>query len=350
MRLGVEAHDLGRAEKLAWEYPFTFREYSCAIAMQKFGMRLYIAPREGENPDSPESVAREIFGKLSAASRCIERGLLAQTAKAEVQAGRVTIQNQAGQLRAMYRFFRRLAEQAYAGNGLLMEDARNSPVSESSPEAEEIARKIQMAFARPIARDREGFYATIAMINAHFSLLEHLLVLALPATDFDPSSESLTSFIGSKILEKFDRVFDAKGDPIAKKFRVRLQRAAEVWRNPYGHGAFDKTHGTLYFQMPGIGALPAILSNIRSHPTFHFVPEREGAFEESCALFDELDEWLRSGPVRHGVMWAEAGLPVSYDPASLNLFRSAVAGGEDAFLYYLGSASYAEEQAANMDW
>ncbi|MFF9841623.1 hypothetical protein [Streptomyces sp. NPDC013740] len=350
MRLGVEAHNLGKAEKLAWEYPFKFRSYSCAVALQKFGMYLYIAPLEDGEADPLEGVAREIFGKLSAAGRCIERRLLAKVAKEEVQAGRVAIHNQAGRLRAMYEFFRRLANRAYGGEGLLMEDVKNAPASGSTPEAEELARQLKMTFGGPIARDSEGFYATIAMINAYFSLLEHLLVLALPATDFDPKSESITNFIGSKILEKYDRVFDVKLDPVAKKFRVRLQGAAEVWRNPYGHGAFDKGHGTLYFQVPGIGALPAILSDIRTHPTFHFTPGRESAFEESCALFDEIDGWLRSGPVRHGVMWAEAGLGVSYDSLSLDRFRSAVSDGEDAFMRYLESASYAEEQAANMDW
>lgn len=350
MRLGVEAHNLGRGEKLAWEYPFKFRNYSCAVALQKFGMYLYIAPLENEEYEALEGMARDICGKLSSAGRCIERRLLARVAKIEVKAGRVTIQNQAGQLRAMYTFFRRLAEQAYGGKGLLMEDVKNASASGSTPEAEELVRRIQMAIGSPIAQDREGFYATIAMINAYFSLLEHLLVLSLPNSDFDPNCESITGFIGSEILEKYDRVFDVKSDPLAKKFRVRRHGAAEVWRNPYGHGAFDKSHGTLYFQIPGVGAFPAILSDIRSHPTFHFTPERERAFEESCNLFDEFDEWLRSGPVRHGVMWAEAGLAVSYDSSFLDRFRAAVSGGEDTFVHYLESESYAADQAANMDW
>ncbi|MFD7959233.1 hypothetical protein ACFV5J_00310 [Streptomyces zaomyceticus] len=350
MRLGVGAHNLGRAEKLAWEYPFRFREYACALALQKFGMYLYIAPLAGKESDSLEHVAREIFGKVSAAGRCIEKRVLVKVAKSEVQAGRVTIQNQAGQLRAMYEFFRRLAERAYRGNGMLLEDVKQVSASGSTPEARDLAREIQMTVGGSIARDREGFYATIAMINAYFSLFEHLLVLSLPATDFNPHGEPITGFIGNKILEKYDRVFDVKDDATAKRFRVRLHNAAEVWRNPYGHGAFDKSHGTLYFQIPGVGALPAILSDIRSHPTFHFTPERETAFEESCALFDELDDWLRSGPIRHGVMWAETGLAVSYDSSSLDRFRSAVDGGDEAFMRYLESESYSADQAANMDW
>lgn len=350
MKLAVGAHDLGPAEKLAWEYPFRFRNRPCSIALQKFGLRLYITPQDGEDSESLDATAREIIGKISVASRCIERRALTKVAKSELQAGRVTIHNQNGRLRAMYEFFRRLAERAYSGEGLLIKDLPNSRASGSTPEAEELARTLQITIGAPLAREREGFYATIAMINSYFSLLEHMLVLSLPATDFDPVRESITDFIGSKVFEKYDRVFDVQRDAEAKKFRVRLHGAAEVWRNPYGHGAFDKKHGTLYFRIPGAGAFPAILSDIRSHPTFQFFPDRESAFGDVCVLFDELDEWFRNGPVRHGVRWVEAGLAVSFDAESLDRFRSAVASGDAAFEHFLDREAYADDQASNMEW
>ncbi|MEV8307792.1 hypothetical protein AB0P36_10620 [Streptomyces flavidovirens] len=346
--LALEAHDLGRADKVAWEIPFTFRGKLCSIALQKFGMRLYIARQDGEEP--LESTAREIIGKLSAATRCIENRVLSKIAMEHVAAGHVTIHNQSSRLRSMYKFFRRLAERAYAGDGILMKDLDTPSASGSTPLGEEIARALQREFGAPLARDSEGFFATISMINAYFSLLEHLLVLALPATDFDPTHESITRFIGNKVFEKYDRVFDIKGDPQAKRFRTRLHGAAEVWRNPYGHGAFDKQHGTLYFQVPNVGPLPTILSDIRTHPTFHFVPSRETAFDDMCSLFDELDEWLRTGPIRYGIMWVESGFSVSYDPVSLGRFRSAVKAGEGAFTDLLDTTAYQEDQAANMDW
>lgn len=45
MRLLIGAHDLGRAEKLAWEYPFTYRGRACSLAQMKFGPRLYLVSR-----------------------------------------------------------------------------------------------------------------------------------------------------------------------------------------------------------------------------------------------------------------------------------------------------------------
>ncbi|RPK75831.1 hypothetical protein EES45_24670 [Streptomyces sp. ADI97-07] len=347
--MAVKSHDLGPADKVTWEFPFEFRGRLCSIALLKFGMHLYIT-HQGDEGAALDATAREITGKLAAATRCIETRILSKLAKEQVATGRVTIHNQSAQLRSMYGFFRRLAERAYAGEGILMEDLENPSASGSTPLAEEIARSLQREFGAPLARDSEGFYATIAMINAYFSLLEHLLVLTLPATDFDPTRESLTKFIGDKALGKYDRVFDATKDQQARKFRSRLRDAAEVWRNPYGHGAFDKQHGTLHFHVPNIGPLPVILSDIRTHPTFHFIPGRAAIFDDMCSLFDELDRWLREGPIRCGMMWVEAGLSVSYDPDFLSQFRSAVRAGEDTFKDLIDATAHWEDQAVNMDW
>lgn len=60
--------------------------------------------------------------------------------------------------------------------------------------------------------------------------------------------------MSNRLPEKFGRVFDLKADDEAKRFLDRLRYIAEQWRNPYGHGLFDKQHSTLSFHLPGIGA------------------------------------------------------------------------------------------------
>ena len=171
----------------------------------------------------------------------------------------------------MYDYFRRLAAKAYAGNGLLAKD--HDERSEGSQ---------LMQHLRVIPERTEGFYATVAMTMAYFSLLEHLLVFALLATDFDPAQESLTDFIGcgSWISSGESSIWPM----IRRRSRYcqRLHEAAETWRNPYGHGGFDKRHGTLAFFIPGIGPFPLLLSDIRKHPSFSVVPEREESFDELC--------------------------------------------------------------------
>lgn len=237
----------------------------------------------------------------------------------------------------MYMYFRRLASEAYAGCGLLAKD--HDKQSEGT---------VLIGAFRTLVEDREGFYATVAMTMAYFSLLEHLLVLVLPVTDFDPTSDSVTDFIKLKLFEKYDKIFDASTDPLVHNFRQQLHKIAEQWRNPYGHGGFDKAHGNIWFHVPGIGPLPMLLSDIRAHATFGIVPTRESRFDQVCALFDQLDAWLREGPIRFGIQWAETSMDVAFNPEFLNAFRTAVDNGPESFDEFVERQADAVDRAMNM--
>jgi hypothetical protein len=79
MRLLLDARGLGRAEKLAWEFPFTFRDRPCSIASEKFGLRLYLGEDPGEGQNTEPDIAkagRAVVSKLSAVVRCLERHVL----------------------------------------------------------------------------------------------------------------------------------------------------------------------------------------------------------------------------------------------------------------------------------
>lgn len=191
---------------------------------------------------------------------------------------------------------------------------------------------------------------TVAMTHAYYSLLEHTLVLVLPATNFDPAVESVTEFASKKLFKKYDRVFDIAVDPTAKKFRARLQDVIGKWRNLYAHGGFDKQYGIISFHVDGLGALPTLMSGVHAHPTFHLAPERESSFDQICALFDELDAWLRAGPVKHGMQWAESGLDVPFNPEFLTEFRTSSGAGDEVFERFLRHMGYMADQAVNMDW
>jgi hypothetical protein len=301
MRLLIGTHDLGRAEKLAWEYPFTYRGRVCSVALMKFGLRLYLQTPEGAD-GSADADADEIISKLAASARLLERNLLQSLVNDQVSENRIIVHNQVGRLRGMYQYFRDLAEAAYAGDGLLAE--RFDKQHKDS---------VFLKQLRSLPEQEEGFFATIAMITAYFSLLEHLLVFALSVSDFDPAQEPLKDFIGLRLLEKYKRLYNVTDDQSARGFYNRLHEVAEKWRNPYDHGGFDKKGGALSIAMPGLGAIPLMLSDIRSHPTFHFLPERETSFDEVTALFDELDAWLRQSQLGPGIAWADAGLNISFE-------------------------------------
>ena len=138
--------------------------------------------------------------------------------------------------------------------------------------------------------------------------------------------------------------------PEANRYCQRLHEAAETWRNPYGHGGFDKQHGTLAFFIPGIGPFPLLLSDIRKHPSFSVVPEREESFDELCAVFDELDRWLRTSQVAPAIRWADECFDIAFTEEFLARFRQAVANGPEAFDAYLTTTSYRDDQARNMEW
>jgi hypothetical protein len=335
LRLLIGSRDLGRAEKLAWEYVFTFRGRACSLAQQKFGLRLYLGLQEEDADDVAD--ANEIVSKLSAASRLVERNLLRSLVDTQMGENRIIVHNQVGQLRGMYEYFRQLAEAAYAGDGLLAKRFD-----------EQHKDSVFLQRFRSLPEQQEGFFATVAAITAYFSLLEHLFVFALAVSDFDPVEDSLTDFIGLRLLEKYKRLFDVTQEGAARTYYNRLHDVAEKWRNPYDHGGFDKRGGALSTNVPGLGAIPLMLSDIRSHPTFHFLPTRETSFDEVATLFDELDAWLRQSPAGPGIIWADAGLNISFEPERLEDIRQAVAAG--TFDDLLMRVSYIADQETNMDW
>lgn len=334
MRLLIGSHDLGRAEKLAWEYPFTYRGRACSLAMMKFGLRLYLQSEDGSDSGTD---ANEIISKLAAASGLLERHVLRHFVEEQVSENRIVVRNQAGQFRAMYQYFRDLAEAAYAGEGML---ARRFD--------EQHKDSLLLSQFRAVPQQQEAFFATVAMITAYFSLLEHLLVFALAVSNPAIAQSPLKDFIGLRLLEKYKRLFDVTRDQTAKKYYDRLHEVAEKWRNPYDHGGFDKKDGALLVAAPGLGAIPLMLSDIRSHPTFDFLPSRETSFDEVTILFDELDAWLRQGRVGPGIAWADAGLDISFEQERLQEMREAIASG--TFNDLLDRVSYFTDQMTNMDW
>ncbi|MFF4190996.1 hypothetical protein [Nonomuraea sp. NPDC001831] len=284
-------------------------------------------------------LSQEVISKLSVASRCLENKLLRDVGRQQVAAGRITVRNQMSSLRRMYLYFRQMATDTY--NGTSKHERSSGRIAGEPAIFAEIFDRMDI--------ETEGFFCTVAMTSAYFSLLEHLFVLVLPATDFDPAQELVTDFIGMRLFDKYDRVFNDPSNHPASLYRKRLHDAAERWRNPYSHGGFDKSHGSIFFHIPEVGALSVLLSDIRTHPTFCLVPDREMSFDQLCMLFDEIDAWLRAGPLVFGIDWAEEGLDVPFNPEFLAAFRSAAGAGSEAFSEFLEHASCAAEMVAGMD-
>jgi hypothetical protein len=113
----VGCHDLGRSEKTAWETAFEYQGIRCALALQKFGLHLYLKNGRTLSGEDVDRLAAEIIGKLDKAVRVLERVWLRSFAEKELAQGNVTIRNQWAGLRSAYEYFREGAQLAFDGQG-----------------------------------------------------------------------------------------------------------------------------------------------------------------------------------------------------------------------------------------
>lgn len=330
---------LGRGEKLAWETTFSYGGIDCAISLEKFGLRFYVDAAVPE--DEAEAKLVELLAKLNEANSVLERDVLEPFSAEQIAQGHVTVVNQFQRLRSMYEHYRELAEQA--------PEPEEAPLPESE-DAITYLNAISDRLNEALWRRQERFYHVLSAVNAYFSTLEHALVLSLPFRNFEPTKDSLTEFIVSKKWrDKFKRIYDLAGDPEAHRLYGGLSDVAERYRNTFAHGAFGRQGGTLYFHVPGIGALPALLTRVAEAPHYQFPGFGEQPLDDSpFELFDKVDKWMREGPTREAFAFIESGLDLAFDAKTIGDLNKAIETG--TFSEYLDAQAYWDMIATNMDW
>lgn len=355
--LGCPAH--GPGEKVLWWIPFTYNGERCRLALQKFGLRLYL--RTSRSEEEARATQREIAKQLRSSMRTVER-VVRDAAPELLAKGHVTVRNQHASLRRAYEYFRERAE-----NPVLIEDVRTE--YQSAPGAP-IGRSWSLTSGKA-QMDRNAFHDMIAAINAYLSLSEHILVLALAFCDFDPEADTLTDIIGARWGEKWERIHGREAD--AERYRQRLFEVVERWRNPYSHGGFEKGHGaTIWLHTPGVNAaLPLALTRVEDSPLYSFSAggesiaramveffgegetsssfgDDESTIADVFALFDEIDRWLDE-ELPEALSWMRSGLHVRFDEN----FRSDLVEARkhpSGFERFLEASEYAQDQFENMDF
>lgn len=101
--------------------------------------------------------------------------------------------------------------------------------------------------------EREDFYYKVAMIDAYFSRLEHLLVLLLPFTNFTAAGEALLKFIGTNGDGKFKTISDIATNPAAKSLYDRLKLRRSGFEIRYRMAASKMTVPRYTFTCLGLG-------------------------------------------------------------------------------------------------
>lgn len=319
----------GPFEKVRWSISCAFAGRRVYFEWRKFGFTVM------HQHDSDD--VKMMMGRLTKGVRLIDK-YLQDFAKLQCDSGNVTLGNDFYRMDGRYRFFREKANEAYVRPDEPMKPTR----------WDESGRPIGWSM-KYRQGEREGFYYTVAMLDAYFSRLEHLLVLLLPFTKFTAASGALLKFIGTNWDGKFKTVVDIVTDPVVKGLYDRLKAAKERFRNPLSHGGFEKDRASLHFHLPGVGVLPAALTGYADTLQFEFLPVDHGDHKELCALFDELDAYFENGPTRLGFKYVNAGLDVAFDAKTMREYADACVSEEElehSIRYWSATA----ERHANMDY
>ena len=282
-----------RGAKMHWIIPLSYRGVTCAVALEKFGVRFYIPKgnRQIVNVD-------EIFGKIKKAIETAEKYMLAEIARDEINSANVTIVNLFHKIGNRYYHFREEAKSAYSPIG-----------QENNDENIEGLAKIMNRYCQ---MRNIGSYNALAMIDAYYSRLEHFLVLALPFSSFDRTKDDLTKFVQQTWSDKMKRIFDIQSPPM-RDYYPKLISIKEKYRNTLAHGGFEKKGASFYFHLPGYGAIPASLSGYKNSVHFNLFFIETEDFNEICSLFDEIDEWLAEDGLPLAWMFADSGLNLRFD-------------------------------------
>lgn len=223
--------------------------------------------------------------------------------------GHVIVPNQFRSFDRMYRYFRNNAEIAF------------SKVTKKEPS------ELESLFASwlnlHLDASPEGFYNTIAMLDAYFSRLEHVLVFSLAFSGYNSKLDNVADFIRRPWADKFKRIAPVSKDTTAKSFYDRLYVIKEIFRNTYAHGGFEKHGASLYIPLPGAGAVPARLSDVTDSPRFDFLLGKETTFQEICGTFDDVDHWLQERQCPYAWRLLESGLNAAFDMTTLKEVKHA---------------------------
>jgi hypothetical protein len=277
----------------------------------------------------------EIIGKINKGLRIIERDVLQDFSKHQLSLGNITIPNIYHSLDGMYRYFRETAEHEFKTK---TEHVHNGDGIEA------IVNRMNLN----IISTRKGFYNTVAMVDSFFSKTEHLFIMVLPFIDFDREKDNLLELIGSRWQDKYKRIFQIETDTTAKRFYDQLVNLKDNLRNTFVHGGFEKAGASLYFHFPNVGAIPTTLTKVKDSPHFNFFPVEENKFKDICTLFDQFEDWLKSGKLAQGIKYLQSGLGVPFDDGSISKFREAI--GSDEFDNLIERWSYLDDQHTNMDY
>lgn len=343
----IGGHDVGRGEKQAWAAPLEMDGNLIWFAFTKFGVSATVYGVETE--EEAADIVADCMRRMGKAIPVVTRDLIEPLIAEAVTQGAFTVPNRFGYFHNMY---------MYAHLRSLSEDtAARAAVTEPVHETHGNGGASTYFAGADVARDAE--FEAVGSLFAFFSLLEHLLVIGLAFTEYDPLQEPFGEFLRMNWGEKFKQVvgLKAKDD---KLIYDTLRLLADENRNPSAHGGVDRDVANVHAHLVGYGAVPTGVTSTSQRPTYTFEPELPqsvfpfadyhffGGSADGWKAVDEVLAWMRSGPLADPFTYGESTLPVWFDSDSRRELRAAAAAGE--LEEFMDRRSFMIDRASNMDW
>lgn len=130
----------------------------------------------------------------------------------------------------------------------------------------------------------------------------------------------------------------------------RLRAIKERIRNPFAHGGVENDRGSLFFHLPGVGAIPANFSRFKNSVYFNFNPIGFDDHAGACAVFDELDTVLKTGSLAGPHRLVVSPIDPAFDAATLAEYADVVAGDAEGIERYIDAWTVNWERHVNMDY
>lgn len=328
----------GAGEKVRWTVYGAFNGEPLAIKLGKFGLTMLSTP-------ALNGSRTRIEGQLKSAVNLVEKFIKPELEK-QISSGEVTIGNHLSEFMSRYEFFRGQAEKAFRRAD---RKAKEKP-KEGSEFPGGIMSAFMQSYSRSMSAQQEGFYHSVAMVDAYFSALEHRLNLLRAFTGVPLPAEGFKAFMSKTWNERIDELLGNNPSPEARKTLQGMRDIKERIRNPFAHGGYENDKGALHVHIPTIGTIPGNITKFGKSARFSLIPVGANDHGLNCAIFDEVDKLLSNDHLAGPYRLMEAGIDPSFDEKSLRSYRDAISGGEESLERFIDRWSHMWERHINMDY
>lgn len=328
----------GHGEKVRWAIHFNFNDEPMRIELAKFGLR--IAHRK----DSAVDMSR-LVGQLQSALRRVEKHLMPLIDEA-IKSGDATIANRSHEFRRRYEFFRKHADSSFKKSE---RPVRSKPKPANSEAPQNITTLLE-GFGQSMKLKHEGFYYSVAMIDAYFSYLEHRLTLLRAFTGKPLAEGQLETILGAKWDVKLKMLIPQSDGSAFKLMLGRLRDLKERIRNPFAHGGVENDRGSIFCHVPHVGAIPGNLSRTKHSAHFRLIPVDTEDHASACELFDEVDALLCAKSMAIPSALADGEVHPAWDKDSLRKYAALNKATSEDVEEYISQWNHVQDMHNNMDY